>query len=51
MSTQLSIVAFTGSLCEQSANKGLLRELEAMLPEHVYMEILHIESYLYWRSL
>lgn len=51
MSTQLSIVAFTGSLREKSANKGILRELEAMLPEHVHMEILSIESYLFWRSL
>ncbi|MGH2508644.1 MAG: NADPH-dependent FMN reductase [Ktedonobacteraceae bacterium] len=42
MSTQISLVGFTGSLREKSVNKGILRVVQELLPAHVTMEILTV---------
>lgn len=42
------IVAFTGSLREKSANKGVLRAIREMLPEGVELEVLAPEGLPYY---
>lgn len=48
MSTSITLVGLTGSLREQSVNKGVLRAVQELLPPDVQMEILPLGELPYY---
>ena len=48
MTAQVSLVGLTGSLREQSVNQGVLRAAQALLPEHIRIEVLPLDTLPYY---